>query len=322
MTFRTFAVFLALAAACRAADPADDRDLTPGLVEAINARNSSRVLQLLDEGVPASSVSAEGDTPLCAALRLGLTDIAVELLGRGADPGACGPDRLPPLALASLRRAPVVMRTLLESGVNPNITLALPATSLTPDSVPDNYLRNLLKRGHKVTPLIACAARGDVESVTLLLNAGANREARSSLQGFMALDFAADRGFIYLMRLLLGRDPEKEPRIVVIVNLSRQQATLQIEGETKLRTTISTGRNGYATPAGRYVVTHKYREWRSTIYKVPMPFFMRLNCSNIGLHSGEVTGAPASHGCIRLPDGVARKFYEIITTGDEVIIER
>ncbi|HEY2572455.1 MAG TPA: L,D-transpeptidase, partial [Verrucomicrobiaceae bacterium] len=133
---------------------------------------------------------------------------------------------------------------------------------------------------------------------------------------------AALQGFNYLMRLLLGRDPDTEPKVVVNVSLSRQQATLQIEGRTALRTTISTGREGFATPPGRYVVTQKYREWHSTIYKVPMPYFMRLNCGNIGLHSGYVTGSPASHGCIRLPDAAARKFFEIVNRGDEVVIER
>ena len=137
-----------------------------------------------------------------------------------------------------------------------------------------------------------------------------------------ALEFAAEKGYLFVMRLLLGRHPDKEPQVVVTVNLSRQRAVLRVEGEKKLETSISTGRAGFATPEGRYVVTQKYREWMSTIYKQPMPYFMRLNCGNFGLHSGYVTGTPVSHGCIRLPDAVARKFFEIITAGDEVIIER
>ncbi len=328
MTARMSGFLVALAIAGLAAIPAQsqtqdqDHDLTPGLVEAINAGASSRVRHLLEEGVPAGSVSAEGDTPLCAALRLGMMDIAAELLQQGADATACGTDGQPPLALASLRRAPVVMMMLLEGGANPNITLAQPVANITPESVPDDNLRSFLKRERKITPLMACALRGDVEAVALLLKAGASREPRTSPHGFTALDFAAECGFVYVMRLLLGRHPEKEPQVVVNVNLSRQQATLHVEGGTKIQTEISTGRAGYATPEGRYVVTQKYREWTSTVYKVSMPFFMRLNCSNIGLHSGYVTGSPASHGCIRLPDAVARKFFDIITVGDEVIIER
>jgi lipoprotein-anchoring transpeptidase ErfK/SrfK len=51
-----------------------------------------------------------------------------------------------------------------------------------------------------------------------------------------------------------------------------------------------------------------------------MPFFMRLNCGAIGLHSGYVTGRPASHGCIRLPYEKAQKFFDICRVGDEVQI--
>lgn len=326
MNAKSPCLLLALAATCatlaRPSEPVPDDDLTPGLVEAIAVRNPARIRELLAAGVPAASVSADGDTPLCAALRLGLTDIAKDLLMHGADASACGSDGQPPLALASLRRAPVVLKILLDAGSNPNITLAPPAALITPDSIPDDKLRSFLKRERKMTPLMACVVRGDVEAITLLLKAGAGREARSAPRGFTALDFAAQNGFVYVMRLLLGRDPDREPRVVVHVSLLLQQATLRVEGETKMQTTISTGRAGFATPEGLYVVTQKYRNWNSTIYKVPMPFFMRLNCGNFGLHSGYVTGAPASHGCIRLPDAMARKFFDIITVGDEVIIQR
>jgi lipoprotein-anchoring transpeptidase ErfK/SrfK len=51
-----------------------------------------------------------------------------------------------------------------------------------------------------------------------------------------------------------------------------------------------------------------------------MPWFMRLNCSAIGLHSGYVTGRPASHGCIRLPYDQAKLFFSLTGVGDEVQI--
>ena len=85
-------------------------------------------------------------------------------------------------------------------------------------------------------------------------------------------------------------------------------------------TTVSTGRSGYRTPAGRYVITDKHRSHTSTLYHVEMPWFMRLNCSAIGLHSGVVTGRPASHGCIRLPYNQAKLFFSLTNVGDEVEI--
>ena len=69
-------------------------------------------------------------------------------------------------------------------------------------------------------------------------------------------------------------------------------------------------------------MTDKHISWNSTIYYVEMPWFMRLNCSAIGLHAGYVTGEPASHGCIRLPYEKAKKWFGIVKAGDEVQIIR
>jgi lipoprotein-anchoring transpeptidase ErfK/SrfK len=122
------------------------------------------------------------------------------------------------------------------------------------------------------------------------------------------------------MRILLGRQPEAEPHILVTVDLSNQKAWVEIEGERQIDTKISSGRSGYRTPAGRFVITDKHKKWTSTIYKVPMPYFMRLNCGAIGLHSGYVTGRPASHGCIRLPHAIAKQVFDMVRVGDEVQI--
>ena len=122
------------------------------------------------------------------------------------------------------------------------------------------------------------------------------------------------------MRIILGRQPESEPQILVTIDLSRQRAYLMKEGQIIDSCTISTGRAGYSTPAGRFVITDKHSSWVSTLYHVSMPYFMRLNCGAIGLHAGYVTGRPASHGCIRLPYAKAKKFFSVCRVGDEVQI--
>lgn len=48
-----------------------------------------------------------------------------------------------------------------------------------------------------------------------------------------------------------------------------------------------------------------------------MPFFMHLNCGDSGMHQGVVTGEPASHGCIRLPGSVAKKWFAKLPAGTE-----
>ena len=104
------------------------------------------------------------------------------------------------------------------------------------------------------------------------------------------------------------------------VDLSSQRAWVTKQGRIINHTMVSTGREGYGTPAGRYVITDKHTSHVSTLYHVAMPWFMRLNCGAIGLHSGYVTGQPASHGCIRLPYDKAKQFFSQVRVGDEVEI--
>ena len=92
------------------------------------------------------------------------------------------------------------------------------------------------------------------------------------------------------------------------------------DGVTVFTTQCSTGRQGFTTPVGSYVITDKDRDHRSTIYKVPMPYFMRLNCRDFGMHEGVVQPYPASHGCIRLPSEAARKLFVEIPIGTVVMI--
>jgi lipoprotein-anchoring transpeptidase ErfK/SrfK len=51
-----------------------------------------------------------------------------------------------------------------------------------------------------------------------------------------------------------------------------------------------------------------------------MPYFLRLNAGAIGLHEGVVPGHPASHGCIRVPRGTARRLFVSARVGDPVTI--
>ena len=299
----------------------DHKEYVPGLYEAIMLDDADLVHSFLKAGASANATTPDGDTALCLALRNGRADIAITLLLHGADPNAPGLGMHTPIALASLRRHPTLLQMMLEAGGDPNKPFGFPVSKQVMDMVPDAYLRTVMKTEKKVTPLMVASARGDVEAVTLLLENGANRFSATSPHYRYALNFAAERRYLYVMRLLLGRKPESEPHIHITINLKAQKARLEVEGKLMLETKISTGRRGYDTPAGRYVITNKYKDWISTIYKVPMPYFMRLNCSAIGLHSGYVTGRPASHGCIRLPYEMAKKFFSMTNVGDEVTIE-
>jgi len=113
---------------------------------------------------------------------------------------------------------------------------------------------------------------------------------------------------------------------------------------------ISTGKEGHNTPPGTYRVTEKEKDHRSNLYgvfkdkatnrvvnkdadmtkdKVPdgcyfegssMPNYLRFN-GGIGMHTGYLPGFAASHGCVRLPNRLALKFFENAQVGTPVIVE-
>ena len=52
----------------------------------------------------------------------------------------------------------------------------------------------------------------------------------------------------------------------------------------------------------------------------PMPYFLRFNYG-IGMHAGFLPGYPASHGCVRMPEQMAAKFFEHAPVGTPVVVE-
>jgi lipoprotein-anchoring transpeptidase ErfK/SrfK len=168
--------------------------------------------------------------------------------------------------------------------------------------------------------LMIAVLRGDLELARMLLARGASLGATHG-QVKYPLGMAADRRDVPMMQMLLGRDPKEAARSRrIVISLRDQQATLYEHDEPTFKTRVSTGRKGFPTPRGEYVITDKRLIWESTLYDAEMPFFMRLSGSDIGLHQGVVPRGPASHGCIRLPAAAARTLYARMRPGDPVTI--
>ena len=88
----------------------------------------------------------------------------------------------------------------------------------------------------------------------------------------------------------------------VIVDIGAQRAYLLKDGDIAFETPISSGRGPRMTTRGTFTITEKVRSGKiSTIYKCPLPGWMRIGNMPIGMHEGELPGYPASHGCIRMP---------------------
>jgi hypothetical protein len=75
------------------------------------------------------------------------------------------------------------------------------------------------------------------------------------------------------------------------VDLSEQRAYVFKGEEEILNTGVSTGKSGYHTRTGKFVITNKDRDWKSTIYESSVPYFQRLSASDFGFHVGHVADA-------------------------------
>ena len=211
---------------------------------------------------------------------------------------------------------------MLNEGMDPNTELPIPVPVAFQKRFADARLRYYLSKEKGFTALMLATVLGNHACVKILLKAGADPWKLTKKHKTHALWLAAKFQRIDIMRSLMGIGPDHESHALrITVDLSEQYAFLWRNGKIVLATPISSGRRSHPTPRGRYLVTNKYRSWESTLYPAKMPFFLRLSCSDFGLHMGRLPGYPASHGCIRLPERSARKLYASVPIGTLVEIE-
>lgn len=137
-----------------------------------------------------------------------------------------------------------------------------------------------------------------------------------------------------------------KPRIVVHTG---EQKAYFYKGKTLVGwTTVSTGKPGFGTPPGHYTVLSKDVDHVSTAFgdyvdgsgnvvrsnidsrkdhqpkgthfdgaRMPYAMFFR---SGYAMHQGYVPPFAASHGCIRIPKGMASQFFEHAPVGTPVTV--
>ena len=109
--------------------------------------------------------------------------------------------------------------------------------------------------------------------------------------------------------------------LLLVIDLSAQRALLYRNGVPIAASTVSTGGKGRRTPTGVFTILQKEVVHRSRTYDdAPMPYMQRLTWKGVAMHAGHVSGHPASHGCIRLPRGFAKRLYGITRLGTPVMI--
>jgi hypothetical protein len=136
----------------------------------------------------------------------------------------------------------------------------------------------------------------------------------------------------------------------IVINLTEQTASFYKGSKLVGQSAISSGREGFDSPTGRYKIMEKDIDHASNLYGeyvdasgnvikkdvdiqkdpkppgaifkgAPMPYFMRV-VGGVGMHQGFLPGVPDSHGCIRMPEQMAKIFFENVNKGTPVVITR
>jgi lipoprotein-anchoring transpeptidase ErfK/SrfK len=138
--------------------------------------------------------------------------------------------------------------------------------------------------------------------------------------------------------------------VSIYISLGKQRAYFRVNEEIAVDSPISSGKRAGMTPPGNYRILEKDADHRSNIYGdfvnprtgrvvragistridsapsgtvyrgAPMRWFMRITPGGVGMHTGILPGYPASHGCIRLPEEIARLFYDRVRIGTPVTV--
>ena len=141
-------------------------------------------------------------------------------------------------------------------------------------------------------------------------------------------------------------DPRAKGPSKIVVNLTTQQAFFYRDKHLVGKTNISSGRRDFETPHGKYRITQKDKDHVSSQYGAyvarsgavlvrdvdakkdprpkgavfvgaPMPYFLRFT-GGYGMHAGFVPRYRASHGCIRMPEKMAKRFFDAAKVGTRV----
>jgi hypothetical protein len=137
----------------------------------------------------------------------------------------------------------------------------------------------------------------------------------------------------------------------VEIALREQRGILLVDGAVGMDFPVATGKASHPTPKGSYKILEKKEKHASNLYGrivsssgstvvsdadtrdhgvpqggrfvgAPMPFWMRMTTTGVGMHVGNVPGhRTASHGCIRLKKDTAMQLFSILDVGSPVKVD-
>lgn len=118
-------------------------------------------------------------------------------------------------------------------------------------------------------------------------------------------------------------DNSAVPAGPITIAVDLKAATLSVfRGGYEIGTTaVIYGADAKQTPLGTFPILQKDRHHFSSTYNhAPMPYTLRLTGDGVSIHASEVAADYATHGCIGVPKGFAKKLFETASVGDRVIV--
>ena len=108
--------------------------------------------------------------------------------------------------------------------------------------------------------------------------------------------------------------------VVITVALAAQVVSIFRDGYEIGTAAIIYGADNMPTPLGVFPILQKDADHVSNLYDAPMPYMLRLTNDGIAIHASDVQYGNATHGCIGVPTGFARKLFNATRIGDRVIV--
>jgi lipoprotein-anchoring transpeptidase ErfK/SrfK len=120
----------------------------------------------------------------------------------------------------------------------------------------------------------------------------------------------------FAILLPLAAVPPAAGEVLINVDTWTQQMTVTVDGMPRYQWPVSTGGDGYGTPAGsfrpfRLEAEHYSKEWDDA----PMPHSIFFTESGHAIHGTphvNSLGAPVSHGCVRLAPNNAALLFALV----------
>jgi ankyrin repeat protein len=199
----------------KAANPNQYWNLGSALSEAVQRKSLETARLLLQHGADPNDVDSPFMWPLLFACEsLEMTEL---LLAHGADPNRCGETGLSAIMFAARAGDAAVVNKLIEQGARFDahmnddgranaLNMAIESQSHEVAAALLHYGANPNVRfGGGRTPLMLAAAKGNIQIVTMLLDAGADISAVDSERGWSALKYAEESERRVVIKILTER---------------------------------------------------------------------------------------------------------------------